>query len=84
MMIVMGWSQIIAVREALRDLRVFLDEIKRQMKAGLNYLPTGSLAVSEVTYQQNENSKKILDTVNFALKPGAFALYRRIGRRKSH
>ena len=41
------------------------------MKAGLNYLlPKGSLAVSEVTYQQNENSKKILDTVNFALKPG--------------
>ena len=71
MMIVMGWSQIIAVREALRDLRVFLDEIEETNESGIKLPPpTGSLAVSEVTYQQNENSKKILDTVNFALKPG--------------
>ena len=71
MMIVMGWSQIIAVREALRDLRVFLDEIEETNESGIKLPPpTGSLAVARLHIKQNENSKKILDTVNFALKPG--------------
>ena len=66
MMIVMAWSQIISVREAVRDLKVFLDEIEdTEMKIKLPR-PEGSLAVSDITFQQNE--KKILDSVNFSLE----------------
>ena len=62
MMIVMAWSQVIAVREAVKDLRNFIDNAKIPRPSNIKLPPpTGRLVVSDLSYQHGENGKKILD-----------------------
>ena len=72
MMIVMAWSQVIAVREAVKELRNFLDSASLPKPSGIKLPPpTGKLVVSDLSYQQGEEGKKILDSVSFNLEPGS-------------
>ena len=71
MMIVMQWSQVIAVRESIKELKVFLDTSSSKKETTIKLPPPkGNLVVSDVTFQRNENEKKILDTITFNLNPG--------------
>ena len=71
MMIVMAWSQVIAARESVRELRSFLEKSTTPVKAGVKLpAPKGKLVVSDVTFEPQENQKKILDSISFNLNPG--------------
>ena len=71
MMIVMSWSQVIATRESIRELKLFLEDTKAGAKTTIKLPPPkGNLIVSDVTYQHSENERKILDTINIKLNPG--------------
>ncbi len=71
MMIVMAWSSVISVREAVRDLRTFLETSGIPNTSGIKLpRPEGKLTVSDITFQQGANGKKILDSVSFSLEPG--------------
>ena len=71
MMIVMAWSQVISVREAIKNLRIFLESNQIPVSSGITLPPPeGNLVVSDITFQQNENGPKILDSLSFSLSPG--------------
>ena len=71
MMIVMAWSSVISVRGAVRDLRTFLETSGIPNTSGIKLpRPEGKLTVSDITFQQGANGKKILDSVSFSLEPG--------------
>ena len=71
MMIVMAWSSVIQVRQSIRDLRVFLQKSYIQNTNNIKLpSPKGNLNVSEVSFQQGENGRKILDSISFSLTPG--------------
>lgn len=71
MMIVMSWSQVIAVREAVKDLKVFLENARPPVTSGIKLPPPeGKLVVRDISFQQGGNDKKILDSISFSLEPG--------------
>ena len=71
MMIVMAWSQVISVREAIKDLKVFLEGAQIPKPSGVTLpIPEGNLIVSDLTFQLNDNAPKILDSLSFSLPPG--------------
>ncbi len=71
MMIVMAWSQVISVRQAVTDLRIFLESTKFPKSSGVQLpAPKGELLVRDVTFQQDEKGQKILDSLSFSLSPG--------------
>ena len=66
-----GLSQVISAREAVRELKQFLENFDETAKSAIKLpFPKGNLVVSDVTYQQGENEKKILDFLSFSLSPG--------------
>ncbi len=71
MMIVMGWTTVIGAREAVKELTEFLETTTEKKESGIKLPPPkGNLVVSDVTFQQDERSRKILDNLSFSLKPG--------------
>ncbi len=71
MMIVMAWSQVIAVREAVKELRNFLDGAVVPSSSNIKLPPPkGKLVVSDVSYHQGDEGKKILDSISCNLEPG--------------
>ncbi len=71
MMIVMGWSQVISVREAFKELREFIDQTNAIKTSGIKLPPPkGTLVVSDLTFQHGENGRKVLDSLSFKLEPG--------------
>ena len=60
MMIVMGWTTVIGAREAVKELIEFLQTTPKTKESGIKLPPPkGNLLVSDVTFQQDERSRKI-------------------------
>ena len=71
MMIVMAWSSVISVKEAVKEFRKFLETSNIPSSSGIKLpIPKGKLNVSDISFQQGENAKKILDSLSFSLEPG--------------
>jgi len=70
-MIVMAWSQVIAAREAIKEVSHFLKTSTLPISSGIRLPPPkGVLVVSDVSLQFGETDKKILDSISFSLEPG--------------
>ena len=70
-MIVMGWSQVISVRESVKELRYFLQTATMPLPSAVRLPPPkGVLIVSDISFQIRDTEKKILDSISFSLQPG--------------
>ena len=71
MMIVMGWSQVISVRTAIKEVRAFIEKSSIPIASGIKLPPpNGKLVVSDVSFEYYDGGKKILDSISFKLEPG--------------
>ena len=70
-MIVMGWSQVISVRTAIKEVRAFIEKSSIPIASGIKLPPpNGKLVVSDVSFEYYDGGKKILDSISFKLEPG--------------
>ena len=71
MMIVMGWSQVISARTAIKEIKAFIEESNIPPVSGIKLPPpNGRLVVSDVSFEYHDGGKKILDSISFKLEPG--------------
>ncbi len=70
MQVVMGWSQIVHFREVYKELKVFLEDFKVKEESMELPSPNGEVNVSNIHYHQEGTERKLLDAINFRVKPG--------------
>ena len=59
MMIVMGWSQVISVRTAIKEVRAFIEKSSMPIVSGIKLPPPkGKLVVSDVSFEYYDGGKK--------------------------
>ena len=70
MMVVMAWTQIIRVREAISELKVFLKDYEEPAEKISLPAPKGFLQVSQMTFVDPRSGAKLLTNIDFSIKPG--------------
>ena len=74
MTVVMSWKQVVAFREAYKEIGLFLEnnlEIERQMELPN---PKGYLTVNGASVKAEDSDKKILDDINIMVAPSSVTI----------